>query len=203
MSEVLLLNPRKRRKARKARKSSRRRRRHVAVAAPAPRRRRRRSRKVRNFRIRARRNPIIPTGLVETHIKPAAYGALGALANDVLVGFASKYLPAQLQLGEVRHLTKMGVAIVAGMVAEKSIGRGIARAATVGALTCVMHDFVRAQFQKAMPSVALGSLGEQFDVPALGEQFDEPALGFMGEQFAVGDQLSGMFDASATGSLFN
>ncbi len=160
MSELLLINPRRRKKARKGksrRRTARRARRALPAlfgAAAAPKRRRRR--KLRSFKVRARRNPIVPRGLVESQLKPAAIGAAGALANDVLIGYLVGKLPASLKTGAMLNVTKAATAVGLGMIAEKAVGRVMARQAAIGALTCVMHDIGREGLKKAMPTVQLG-----------------------------------------------
>lgn len=222
MSELLLINPRRRKaKAKKAKGRRRASRRHVAVAAaPAPSKRRRR-RKMRSFRIKARRNPIaMPKGLMETQIKPAAVGAAGALANDLVIGFLVGKLPVSLRTGVMLQAVKAASAIGVGMLAENVVGRGMARQAAIGALTCVAHDIGRAGLQKMLPaSMQLGEqfyapgLGEQFYAPGLGEQFYAPNLGEF-QYHAVPDysaqvsRLNGLFDsrgpelARTAGNLF-
>jgi hypothetical protein len=177
-------SPRKGRKHKAKRRHHRQHKRAAAqAAAPAAQHRRSRSRsrrKVRSFHIRAKRNPIMPSGFVSTQLKPAAIGAAGALANDVLVGIASKYLPPSLQTGAVRNVTKAGIAVLAGMLAQRFVGRDTVRKATVGALTCVMHDMAREQFKVMLPTVALGTIGDQIEalpdpyMAALSQNYAQP-----------------------------
>lgn len=151
------LNPKKRRKA-KAKK-----RRAVKLNPVAPMSRKRKSSKrrrspLRLFRRKAHRNPIMPRNFMDTHLMPAAIGAAGALVNDIAVGKLVAKLPAGLQKAEVRHFVKGVAAIGLSMLASKAkVASGSTiRTATVGALTCALHDAARLQAQKMMPQVALG-----------------------------------------------
>ncbi len=151
------LNPKKRRKA-KAKK-----RRVVKLNPVAPMSRKRKSSKrrrspLRLFRRKAHRNPIMPRNFMDTHLQPALIGAAGALVNDIAVGKLVAKLPAGLQKAEIRHFVKGAAAIGLSMLASKAkVASGSTiRAATVGALTCALHDAGRLQAQKMLPGVALG-----------------------------------------------
>lgn len=186
MGSILLINPEPlemaKRRHRSKSKSRRRARRSAApaFAAATPRKRRRRSRR-RSFSIRARRNPIINTGGMLADLKPAAVGVAGALANDVLVGYASKWLPPSLQVGPVKALTKGAIAVLAGQLAGRFVGKDTARKGTIGALICVGYGAARDQLKVMLPNVPLGALGDQFDSmpdPYMGQlQYDgAPAI---------------------------
>ena len=110
------------------------------------------------FRRKARKNPIVPRGFADSHLKPAALGAAGALVNDLAAGFLVGKLPAVLQKQELRHIVKAGIAVGLSALAVKGkIANGpMVKAMTVGALTCTLHDASRAQVQKFLPSIALG-----------------------------------------------
>lgn len=192
VAEMLLINPRKRRKAKKARSARKSRRRALFGAAAAPaKKRRRRGRKLRTFRVRAKRNPILSGGFVADQLKPAAIGAAGAIVNDVIVGALAKKLPASLQTGMVKHATKAAIAVAAGMVAQKAgVGRAVARQATVGALTCVLYGIGRDALKKAAPSVQLGTMGEQLSA-VVGDDDSELF------NYTMGEQLSGGYDSDA------
>lgn len=156
-------------KARRAKLNPKKRRRKVARRAapklnPSPimkRKRKSSSRRrspMRFFRGKARRNPILPRSFMDTHLQPALVGAAGALLNDVAVGKLVSFLPAGLQKPEIRHLVKGLSAVGLSMLAAKAkvANNATIKAATVGALTCVLHDAGRAQLQKQLPTIALG-----------------------------------------------
>lgn len=119
---------------------------------------RRRRSPLRHFSRKARRNPIVPRGFMDSHFKPAALGATGALLNDIAVGFVIGKLPAVLQKQELRHIVKGAAAV--GLAALASKGKiasaPMVKQMTVGALTCVLHDATRAQVQKFVPGIAMG-----------------------------------------------
>lgn len=154
--------------------------------------RRTKSKAKRRFSFRARRNPIVPKGFGDSHIKPAIVGAAGALINDVAVGAIIKRLPVSMQRPELRHAVKALVAVGLGVAASKAriASSSMVKAATVGALTCVTHDAARAQVQKLLPSIQMGEylsevlgpvpyravgygMGEQLDD---GEDYDDDSL---------------------------
>lgn len=153
MSEILLVNPsRRRRKKHKARRRrgarahrSYRRRRHTA---------RRRSFRVR--RVRARRNPIsLSVGGVLGNVKAGAVGAVGGLANDVLFGYAKPYLPAMLQTGYGALAAKLLSALAVGFIGNK-VARGKGGAFAAGAATVVLHEAGKAQLAQMVPALPLG-----------------------------------------------
>lgn len=147
------------------------------------RRRRRSSPRLRFWRRKVRRNPIVPASFMSSHLQPALIGAAGALVNDVAVGHIVSKLPASLQKPEIRHLVKGVAAIGLSMVASKAkvASSSTIKLATVGALTCVLHDAGRAQLQKQMPDVALGEYLSEVLGPWAGMRSYSP----------VGEYLSG------------
>ena len=68
----------------------------------------------------------------------AGVGAIGAVGLDYLWQYASGYLPASLQTGYVGTLAKASVAVGAGWLASKAIGRQAAVAAV-----CLGIDAIR------------------------------------------------------------
>ncbi len=185
MSEILLVNPR-RRGAKKRRMSAKQRkyfgkrtrarkvRRSRSVVAAAPRRRRRRARATvavrRNpsrrrkltasFRRRSRRhrNPSlrnITSGAVPM-LKEGFIGAVGALGLDALWGYGSKYLPTSIAGSPLaQYAVKLAGALAVGMIGNKIL-RGKGRAMAVGATTVVLHDALKAQIKSTFPSIQLG-----------------------------------------------
>lgn len=157
--------------------------------------RRRRRSPLRRFSRRARRNPIVPRNFVDTHVKPAAIGAAGALLNDMAIGRLVSMLPAQLQKQEMRHLVKGISAVGLAALASKAkvSSRSTIQTATVGALTCVMHDAARAQVQKMLPSIALGEYLSEVAGPwpgydeGMGEYLDESGFDAIADASDYGD----------------
>lgn len=174
------------------------RRRSVVKSNPSPapmkrknsrRRRRHSSPRLRFWRRKVRSNPIVPRGFMDSHLHPAIVGAVGALANDVAVGYLVNKLPAGLQKPEIRHLVKGVTAIALSMAAQKAkvASSSTVKAATVGALTCVLHDAGRAQAQKLLPTVALGEYLSEVIAPWPGITGYSPT----GLGSSMGEYLSG------------
>lgn len=201
-------NPSKKRRRSKVKA----RRRSVVKSNPSPapmkrknaRRRRRSSPRLRFWRRKVRSNPILPRSFMDTHLQPAMIGAVGALANDVAVGYLVNKLPAGLQKPEIRHLVKGVTAIALSMAAAKAkIASGSTlRHATVGALTCVLHDAGRAQAQKMLPTVALGEYLSEVIGPWYGMQSYGPTgIGHAGMgEYLSGTDAIGASDFSSAGN---
>lgn len=167
MASLLVVgNPRRKRKHHKRKfhlfgvKNPKHRKRSASVNVFAAKNPRRKHRK--HFRFSARHNPkrrMLPRaagGVVQTHGMPALIGAAGGVINDVAVGYLSGLLPASLQSGALRIVTKAGTAVGLGMLGERFVAKSTARMATVGALTCVLHDALRGIVGNFLPSVQLG-----------------------------------------------
>ena len=189
MESLLLVNPRRRRRKAKGRRKGRmpaalarywsthrrgRKRRHVArrrharrAVAVNPRRRHRRH----HYR-RVRRNPSLRglsgmgRGVVKGVVIPGAIGATGAVALDVVMGYATPYLPASLQSGWFNVAVKIAGAIGVGMVAGKVLGRDKGRIVTLGGVTVVMYSVVRGLLKQVAPTMpGLSGLGMQDYTP--------------------------------------
>lgn len=157
MNEILLVNPRKRRKGGKRRAKSRRRG-HVRLKRHASRRRR-------VHRVKARRYKRNPSGgsfslksigsSFLPVVKSGALGAVGALANDALVGQVSKlsFLPDALKSGYGKHGLKIASAVIVGTVGNM-VARGKGRDLAVGAATVALHDLAKEVIVTNLPSVA-------------------------------------------------
>lgn len=152
MNEILLVNPRRRRKGRKSkargrvrlkRHASRRRRVHRVKA-----RRYKRNPSGRSFSLRSIGSAIVPT------VKAGAMGAVGALANDALIGQVSKlsFLPDVLKSGYGRHALKIGSAVAVGAIGGMVL-KGKGQALAVGAATVAMHDLLKEVIFANLPSV--------------------------------------------------
>lgn len=207
MYEVAIVNPRGSKRRRRNRKgqfvkgssapSRRRRRRRSAVAATsAPRRRRRRAvarisnprRKrrtyVSHFARRRRRNPRanFSVGGVARALVPAGIGAVGAVALDVLMGYAP--LPVALKTGIPRHAVRIAGAIGLGLVAGKFFGGEKGKLVGAGALTVALYSIIRETVQKFAPTL-----------PGLGD-YEEVTVGYMDPastvQLGTGAYMNGM-----------
>jgi hypothetical protein len=169
MSELMLINPRKRRRKRKMsvkqrryfgkRVSARKRRRRSVVAAPLRRHRLYKTNPHRRHK-RYRRNPSLrgfrPMAFMKDTLMPSAVGAAGALGLDMLLGFVP--LPDMLKTPTMRPIVRIagavGIGIVAGMVTNKRIGEQVG----AGALTVVLYDTLKGFVQAQFPTLALGDL---------------------------------------------
>lgn len=171
MSQLLLINPRKRRATAKRGKGGR----FVKAkraSNPAPRKRRskrrtnpvatvtkRTRRMTRKAPRRARRrNPIAGIGSVgntlNAMVMPSVTGAAGALGLDIIMGFAP--IPMAMKVGAMRHLTKGVGAVALGLLAGMVVNKSTANKMAVGALTVTFHDFAREQVRRMFPSMPMG-----------------------------------------------
>lgn len=85
----------------------------------------------------------------------ALTGAVGAVGLDYLWQWGSGYLPANLQSGYVGTIAKAGVAVGAGWLAGKAVGRPMAGAFVGGALTVIAYQLLHQMIASASPAVAI------------------------------------------------
>jgi hypothetical protein len=178
MSELILVNPRKRRRRASAkrrrvrrmtakqmkyfapRSNPRRRRRHVARKRNPS---RRRHYAVHRHTVRRRRrNPSFRslTGSIVPTLEAGAYGAAGGLAADLAYGFTStqSWFPSALAAAPgtpMYLLAKLALAFGVGALGNLAF-KGKGQAFAVGATTVALHDFVKAQLANS-PSFPLGA----------------------------------------------
>lgn len=157
MSQMLLVNPRRRRRASKKRRNPSKRRRRSPVARRKVTRRRRRNpiarRRVRRSR---RRNPIVSARSVQGQLKTAATGAVGALALDVALAYLP--LPAAISGGIIGKVAKAAGAIALGIVANKvGVSAANANRMAEGALTVQLHGIGKELLAQFAPGVALSA----------------------------------------------
>lgn len=162
----------------------------VVLSNPRGRRRHRGHHRVR------RRNPSMGGifGSVIPLLKEGAIGAGGALLNDVAYGFGKKFLPDALQSGWGRTGTKLGFAVLLGLVAGK-VFPGQGRALAAGAATVTLHEAATSLMNQMAPSVPLGAYEDNL----LG--YDDPAQQ-MGAYMRSGSQVGAyMSKGSNVGDL--
>lgn len=159
MSEVLLINPRKRGgKKRRAKTSSRRRTRRsnpIRRARSVSRRRRNPVAYARKRVMRRRRSNPIRVGNVFSQLMPAVKGAAGAIATDV--AFRMIPLPGALSAlkgGMLAPVTKIAVALGVGYLASRFGGRTLGREMTSGALVVIAYDVINQQLLSRLPVVS-------------------------------------------------
>jgi hypothetical protein len=146
MSEILLVNPRKRRRATKKRRVTRKR----AVA-----RRRNPVRRKRSVR-RRRRNPRVTARGVQAQLMTASTGALGALGLDIALAYIP--LPAQFTGGMVGKVVKMAGAVALGVVAHQLGATAVnANRMAEGALTVQLHGIGKDLMMQFAPQIALSA----------------------------------------------
>lgn len=87
----------------------------------------------------------------------AGIGAIGAVGLDYLWQYASGYLPASLQTGYVGTVAKAGVAVGAGWLASKAVGKQAAAAGALGALTVIAYQLVHQMIAQAAPTAAIAA----------------------------------------------
>jgi len=163
MAELMLINPRKRRATKKRRTVKRR----STTAA--------RRRVSTNMR-RRRRNPARRGKMnIMGTVMPAATAASGALALDVVWGYAP--IPENLKNGPLRHVVKAAGAIGLGMLAGMVVKKDTADRFATGALTVTIHSAMREMVAKAAPNVRLGDADEFDDMGYYGSGVDPDDLG--------------------------
>lgn len=109
-----------------------------------------------------RRNPSPRMGGIGAMLKPAAFGALGALGVDLVTGYVP--LPLAIKVSPARHVIKGILAIGMGMIFRGNMGRNMAQ----GALTVAMHDAAKEAIQMTAPSIQLGAEPTVADLAGIG-----------------------------------
>ena len=110
-----------------------------------------------------RRRTRTPRGMIQNivqkQLQPAAIQASGAIGLDVVYGYFGNFIPAQLNTGMIRHVTKGVVALGIGFVASNFVKNQTANEMAKGALTVTMHDAFKEALQQWMPAIPLGDVG--------------------------------------------
>jgi hypothetical protein len=100
------------------------------------------------MRRRRLRNPrhlgsLSPRSLLHNAVVPGFIGAGGALALDVVMGYATPMLPPALQSGWFNVAVKAAGAVGVGMLASKFLGRENGRIVMLGGLTVVAYGSLK------------------------------------------------------------
>lgn len=198
-SELLVLNPRRRRRKAKAtgrrRKVSRRRR---AVARRNPRavvHRRRRARARRNPRRRrsyARRNPRV----MGVDLKQIGMIAAGGIVTEVLADKLAKMLPATWNINAdmARIGTKAAVGIGLPLVARKFLPRGWGNAIAIGGGVVTLLDIIKTYVAPHIPGLTLSS----YEIGPTSTGIATDTVGFSG--YTQDDGMSGgVYDGNVYG----
>ena len=214
MSQLMLINPRKRTGGRKkprsaaqkaatkrmlaarrgsnpVRRTKRHKRRSNPVAAnPIGLHRVKRRTKRHHVSARRRHNPLhMPSGAggIGGMLMTSVHGAGGAL----LVNTALNYIPmpALLKSGNGKYLARVGVAIALGVFGGKVLPKKIASNMAVGAMTVAFHDLLLGLASQAMPTARLGDIGD----------YDDGVAAYVSGQGMAGlADMSGMYDTYDT-----
>lgn len=206
MSQLMIINPRrrKRRAAKKTRARSHKRRARVVTMSINPRRKHRRAaRRISGRSKRMHHNPVFKRrsrragrattfkGFMTGTLVPSAIGAGGALGLDLVMGFVP--LPAVLSTGMLRPVTRLAGAALIGWVASMVASRQTAANVTAGAVTVVLYDTFKGFLKTAVPTLPLSDypnigwvnpgmpVGEYVGIPHMGGSVVQPMNATMGE----------------------
>ena len=187
MSQLMLINPRKRTGGRKKPRSAAQKaatRRMVAARggknpARTVKRRKRRSNPVsanpiglhrvkhrakRHHTRARRRNPLrMPAGAggIMGMMTTSLQGAGGALFVNTALNYIP--LPAALTSGNGKYLARVGLALAVGVFGGKVLPHKVATNAAIGAMTVALHDLLLGLAAQAMPTMKLGDVGDYDD----------------------------------------
>jgi hypothetical protein len=204
----------RKRKSRPAKKTAARRRPARRAVAAAPRRRRRaagkrrpavgyvvgakriRRRKLNPRRVsrsRRRSNPRFSVSGITNQIMPAVYGAGGALALDVALGYIP--LPAVLTTGYARHGVRIVGALGIGWLASKFL-RGKGQAIGAGALTVAVYGLLK-EVAVGVTAGKVKGLGDYEEIEVSGYYDPAPQIGAYMTSPGIGAYMAGGSDDAA------
>lgn len=205
MSQLMLINPRKRtggrKKPRSAAQKAATKRMLAARRGSNPVRRtkrhKRRSNPVGLHRVkrhhvsaRRRRNPLrmsAATHGIGGMLMTSVHGAGGALLVNTALNYIP--LPALLKSGNGKYLARVGGAIALGVFGGKVLPKKIASNMAVGAMTVAFHDLLLGLASQAMPTARLGDIGD----------YDDGVAAYVSGQGMAGlAGMSGMYDTYDT-----
>jgi hypothetical protein len=110
---------------------------------------------------------------------PSAVGAAGALGVDLMLGYATPYLPTMFTSGPMVPLTKIAAAVGLGMLAQGvTKDRSIGEHVMAGAITVVAYGWVRDLVKAQFPTLPLSEYVS--------------GMGYAGPAYAFPDRL-GMY----------
>jgi hypothetical protein len=164
------------------------------VSGSARIRRRKMNPRRRHVSRRRRSNPRFSLGGITHQLLPAAYGAGGAIALDIALGYIP--LPAMLATGYPKHAVRIVGALGIGWLAGKFL-KGKAQAIGQGALTVAVYGLLKDVLVQFAPSVK--GLGDYEEI--LVDGYMDPAARVGSFNEGVGAYLQGGFAAQAEDSL--
>lgn len=141
---------RRRRTIRATRRTGRARRHSVQGYVVGTKRIRRRKLNPRHHYRRRRSNPRFSVAGITNQLIPAAYGAGGAIALDIAMGYLP--LPPMFATGYPKHATRIVGALGIGWVARKFLG-GKGNAVAQGALTVAMYNLIKDVIVQFAPAI--------------------------------------------------
>lgn len=113
----------------------------------------------------------LPTfqSIIDNQVIPAAWGGVGAVANDIIVNMLP--LPIAFQVGWMRHVSKAVGAVAIGFLTGMFLPKRTADHLGAGAMTVVGYNVVRDLAAQFAPDLQLGYYGAGMD-PSLSEYLD-------------------------------
>lgn len=137
-----------------------------------------------------RRNPLhMPAGAsgVASMLMSSVHGAGGALIVNTALNYIP--MPAMLKSGNGKYIARVGVALALGVFGGKVLPKKVAANMAVGAMTVAFHDLVLGLASQAMPSAKLGDIGD----------YDDGVAAYVSGQGVAGlADMSGMYDTYDT-----
>jgi len=145
----------------------------------------------RRARHHRRRNPASrSSGGIGGMVMPVVQGATGALAVNAIANMLP--LPHAMNVGQMRHVTRAGLAIALGIVGRRFLGRAAAKMAE-GSLIVEATHAVSEMIGNTMPSLAFHGLGALPDYSGMGAITEEVSQQYYTpESFATERVLSGL-----------
>lgn len=161
---LLSANPKKRRASKKRRSPAQRDATARMLAANAGKKRTRRARPAARVTRRSRRSRSVSvsrSGIVDL-LKSGAIGGAGAVANDVLFGYAAKVLPDSMQskvdatggINLAHYAAKGALALGVGVFGAKVLPRAVAVKLAEGALTVSAYEIMKSALPASLTTVS-------------------------------------------------
>lgn len=151
-------------------------------------------------RRRRHSNPRFSLGGITNQLVPAAYGAAGALALDVALGYIP--LPAMLTTGYARHATRIVGALGIGFLASKFL-RGRSQAIGQGALTVAVYGLLKDVATQTLGGKVKG-LGDYEEITVDGYMDPAPTMGaYLGNSTGAEDGVGAYMGDFQTADAMN
>jgi hypothetical protein len=151
---------------------------------------------------RRHHNPRLSIAGITSQVVNGAFGAAGALAVDVALGYIP--LPAMLKTGYGKHATRIAGALGVGFLASK-VAKGRAQAIGSGAMAIAVYGLLKDVVVQFAPNIkGLGDYEEVVVNPGVGEYFDNasPLSAYLEDQ-GVGAYMNGVDENSMAGDAID